>query len=193
MSNELALTEIEKLSPVELEAYNKYVDKGGAPLSPGVQAQLFSLYLHGDSCEDIADLNKNFSLGMIVKAKVDGLWEQKREVHLRELLDSVKDRVTQAQLESAIFATDLLAATHKIHSKRFKRAIQTGDEKELGDMAITSIKQYRDAVDLLLKVTGQDTKQQLTVKGEQTHRIEFSGKMTPQEAALALAAIEAKK
>jgi len=193
MSNELAVSEIEGLPPVELEAYSKYVSKGGAPLSPGVQAQLFSLYLHGDSCEEIAELNKNFTLGMIVKAKVDGLWEHKRIAHLRELLDSVKDRVTQTQLESALFASDLLAATHKIHGKKLRKAIQTGNEDDAGELAIHSIKQYRDAVDLLLKVTGQDTKQQVTVKGEQTHTIEFKGKMTPQEAALALAAIEAKK
>jgi hypothetical protein len=187
--NELVRAEVDKLSQAEREAYHKYESKGGYALAPSAQAQLFALYLNGSSCEEIAELNKSFSLGMIVKAKVDGLWEQRKENHIRGLLETVKDRVTQVQMESAIFATDVLSAANKLYGTKLKKYIQTGDEKDLGELAITSLKQYKDAVELLLKITGQSNTAKVTIDGEVKQTVSVE-RLSAKDAALLLKSIE---
>lgn len=193
--NELTKNAIESLTPTERAAYEQYLEKGAPPLSPAAMANLFELYLNGNSCEDIAKLNKNFTLGMIARAKVDGLWEERRQAHVRSLLEGVRERVQQVQLESVMFSADLLAAANKLYGDRLKRFLQTGDERELGDLSITSLKQYREAVELLMKLTGQERESKVTVKGEQRHTIEVkpTKAMTPAEAAQILTLVEGGK
>ena len=172
------------LSPEETKAYKAYLKKNEPPLSPRVQAELFSLYLNGSTTEEIAALNPNFNLGMIVRAKVDGLWDQRRDAHLDALFSGVRDRVQQVQMESVLFTSDLLASANKMFGDKIKKYIQTGDESYLGTLKIDSLKQYRDAVDLLLKLTGQDKK--MEIKGETKTTVEFTGKLNPKEAAALL-------
>lgn len=142
-----------KLTPKERGAYWSALKNN--PLSPAKQAQLFELFLNGKSCEEIANLNK-MPLGEVVRARIDFEWDQKKDEHVTYLLSSVRDRVRQIQLESITFSADLLAAAHKLHGERIRKFIQSGDEAELGDLKITNLKAYKDAVELLLKLTGQD-------------------------------------
>jgi hypothetical protein len=195
MSNEIVLATptavevapkdpLDALSPEEMKAYKAYLKKNDPPLAPRVQAELFSLYINGSTTEEIAKLNPNFSLGMVVRAKVDGLWDQRRDAHLDHLFSTVRDRVSQVQMESVVFTSDLLASANKMFGDKIKKYIQTGDEAELGTLKIDSLKQYRDAVELLLKLTGQDKK--IEVKGETKTTVEFKGKLNPKEAAALL-------
>jgi len=100
VSDELAISPreraISKLTPTERSALGRYE---GPPLSPAVQAQLFELYLNGSDTDEISRLNRNFTLGMIVGAKVDGLWDERKQAHIGTLLDTVRERVQQVQLE----------------------------------------------------------------------------------------------
>jgi len=184
MAEALILSPVERLSPEERKAYKLYVQKNDPPLAPGVQAQLYNLYLNGSTCEEINRLNPNFSLGMIVRAKVEGLWDDRRDKHINELFESVRERVQQVQMESVVFTTDLLAGANKMFGDKLKRYLQTGDERELGDLRIDSLKQYRDAVDLLLKLTGQDRK--VEVSGQTKTVVEFKGPVAPKDAAAIL-------
>ncbi len=184
MSEEIVLSPVERLSPEERKAYKLYVQKNDPPLSPSVQAQLFSLYLNGTSCEEIAKLNPNFSLGMIVRARVEGLWDERRDAHLESLFSGVRERVQQVQMESVVFTSDLLSSANKMFGDKLKKYLQTGDERELGALRIDSLKQYRDAVDLLMKLTGQDKK--IEVTGQTKTVVEFTGPVSPKDAAALL-------
>jgi hypothetical protein len=187
MPNEIVLAHkepTELLSPEESRAYRLYLKKNDPPLAPRIQAELFSLYLNGSSTEEIAALNPNFSLGMIVRAKVDGLWDMRREEHLDRLLSTVKDRAMQVQLESVVLTSDMLASANKMFGNKFKKFLQTGDDKELGTLKIDSLKQYRDAVDLFMKLTGQDKK--MEIKSDTKTTVEFTGKLNPTQAAALL-------
>ena len=192
-----------RLSKDELEAYNKYMDSGKPPLSPSVEAQLYQLYLHGKSCTEIARLNPNFTLGMIVRAKVEHFWDHKRDAHIGDMLDSVKENVRQTQLESINFACDLLTATHKYQGDKLKRYIQTGNPEELASLGNNlSFKTYKEAVQLLLQLTGQDGKSgEKKVTGEIVHKVEAPGAegvtieaekvgLTPRQAAKILEALD---
>lgn len=187
MSEEIVVKPVEPvdlLTPEEAKAYRLYMKKGDPPLAPGIQAELFSLYLNGTPCEDIARLNPNFSLGMIVRARIEGLWDARRDAHIRSLFENVRERVAQVQAESIMLTADMLAAANKQFGDKLKRFIQTGDESVLGDLKIDSLKQYRDAVALLMQLTGQDKKVQ--VSGEVTKTVEFKGKLDAKQAAALL-------
>ena len=191
MSQEIQTTPsdpVELLTADERKAYKLWKAKGEAPLAPIVQAQLYKLFLNGNTCDDIQRLNPNVPLGMIVRARVDGLWDQRRDRHVATLFEEVRARVQQVQMESVMFTSDLLAAANKQFGDKLKKYIQTGDPRELGDLNINSLKQYRDAVDLLLKLTGQSNK--VTVGGEVTQTIEVRGKLSPAEAAVLLKAAD---
>jgi hypothetical protein len=94
-------------------------------------------------------------------------------------------------MESVMFSADLLASANKMFGDKLKKYIQTGDERELGTLKIDSLKQYRDAVELLLKLTGQDKKVEITGQVKQT--VEFTGPMTPKDAAALLKSANIKE
>lgn len=190
MTEEIVLSPVERLTPEERKAYKLYVQKNDPPLAPSIQAQLFSLYLNGTTCEEIQKLNPNFSLGMIVRARVEGLWDDRRDAHLQTLFEGVRERVQQVQMESVVFTSDLLASANKMFGDKLKKYLQTGDERELGSLRIDSLKQYRDAVDLLMKLTGQDKK--IEVSGQTKTVVEFTGPMSPKDAAALLKAAKVK-
>lgn len=184
MAEEIVLSPVERLSPEERKAYKLYIQKGDPPLAPGVQAQLFNLYLNGSTCEDIVKLNPNFTLGMVARAKVEGLWDERREKHINHLFENVRERVQQVQMESVMFSADLLASANKMFGDKLKSYLQTGDDRELGTLRIDSLKQYRDAVELLLKLTGQNRKVEVT--GQTKTVVELKGPMQPRDAAALL-------
>jgi hypothetical protein len=90
---------------------------------------------------------------------VEGLWDEKREAHIGDLLSGVRERVQQSQVEAIAFACDLLSAAHKQYGDRIKRYIQTGNEEELGDLKVKSLKDYKEVVSLVMSLTGQGPQQ----------------------------------
>lgn len=148
-----------ELSPKELKAYEYFLDTELSSISPITQAQFFELFLNGKSCQEIQKLNPGFELGQIVDARIEGGWDELRKEYQTDLLKTVKDRAQQAQLETVVLLSDMLAAANKSHSKRLKKYLQTGDEKELGGLRVDSIKTLKEVLEMLLKATGQtDTK-----------------------------------
>jgi hypothetical protein len=146
-----------RLSPEELEAYTRYVEEGRPPLAQSVNGQLFNLYLNGKNCKEIAAINPNLSLGLIVRAKIEGFWDEKRESHLADLLEGVRERVQQTQLEAVVFASDLMSAIHKFNGEKLKKYLQTGNPDDLAGVEMNfNLKTYSTVVELLMKLTGQD-------------------------------------
>ncbi len=161
---------LERLEPRDLYAYN-YFRKGNQPEIAEVTAvKLFELFLNGQSCEQIRELNNHWTLGQIVHARVKYKWDQQRDEHVASLMARAKDRITQVGLESVNYLSDMLAATHKLHGEKVKRFLQSGDEKELeGTPVLQGFRGYKDILAMLLTVTGQDVKR---VKGEITHTMQ---------------------
>lgn len=197
MSKELGKPkDLSVLLPEEKEAYDEYIGSKAPPLSPAVSSQLYELFLNGNSCQEIARLNPNFSLGMIVRARVDQFWDLKREAHLSDLLEGVRGRVQQTQLEAVAFVSGLMSAIHKFQGDKIKMFLQTGDESILASLGgMVSFKAYKEAVTLLLQLTGQDREQKIA--GEVLHKFQDSEDssvkskpVSPQLAAKFLKALE---
>lgn len=146
------------LNGQEKAALDVYHQRRQPPLSPDMQARLFSLFLQGIDCMEIVRLNRGVSLGQVIAARVEGRWDEQRQDHLNALLKETRTRLQQTTLEAVDFVTTQLAAAHKLYGDRVKKFLQTGDEKDLGGFSIHGWKGYREAVDLLKTLTGQDAK-----------------------------------
>lgn len=144
-----------------LEVFKRNFKKDGLgsfPLSPDTAIQFFSLYLQGRSLSEIVDLNPQYSLGTIVNSAVEGRWDLKYKEYLEELYSKAKNRTLQTAAEGVGFIADLLAVTHIKDGTKLKKYIQTEDPECLkgGNFEIQSLRQYKEAVEVLMKLTGQD-------------------------------------
>jgi hypothetical protein len=149
------------LSPREKTALEEYEQSATSePIALSTALEMYELYLNGHSYEEILKVNrrkgKGFTLGQIVDAGIRFQWAERRFEHQKSLFDGIKTKVAQTQHESVSFITDVIAAAHKLHGNRIKAYLQSGDEADLGDLRIESLKQYRDAVQMMMVLTGQD-------------------------------------
>lgn len=171
MDSSTALARVEKaLTPKEKEAYLKYVEANKPPLAASTAANFFALFLQGHTCEEIAKLNPAFGLGIIVKARVDHSWDLARDENLENLMTNIRQVAQQKQLASIRFVTDAMAAFEKLAGEKFQRYIQTGDSAQLGEWKDMSLKQYKELLELLLKLTGQEGNTTKKVTGDVLHR-----------------------
>lgn len=130
-------------------------EKENSPiLSATLQAQLFNLFLQGNSYEQIQKVNPDLRLGEIVRAGVSSDWHNRRLLYLEGMLQGVRLRTQQTLGEGADFLADFLTAFHKLYGSKLKTYIQTGDERVLGDLKPTNLSQYRMVLDLLLRTSG---------------------------------------
>jgi hypothetical protein len=153
-------------------------------LSPDTQARFYALFLQGSSFEDIARLNRGFSVGQIIECACNGNWFQQKDDYLEDLLKNVRGIVQQTAVESISFIATQLSAVHKKFGDSAKRYIQTGDESELRGFGIDGIKEYKVAIEALQKLTGQEGK---TTQDVTVHHVEAS----PSTERRALSAIDA--
>lgn len=186
----LAKNPVDLLTEIEKKAYEDYAKSGRPPLSFKTSLELYQLFLTGMSCEEIAKLNPGFNLGMIVRARVEHLWDQRRDTHINELYENASTQLRQTAMESVKFLGVVLAAAHKLHGEKMARYIQTGDEKELGSLNIGSFKQYKEVVETLMKISGGDQKKVIQHTGEVKTVVDVSkAPLDPKVAAKTLKAI----
>jgi hypothetical protein len=175
MARDLAVvrTPLTALTEAERHALAYFQNSGGPPISPDTADKLYELFLRGCTCAEIRRLNPGFSMGQIVHARVANGWDHRKNEHDDRLLGEANPGATRISLEACEFVALQLAAAHRLNRDRLLRYMQTGNEDDLGDLAITSLRQYKDVVELLQKLTGQD--QKMKVKGEVLHRHEVVG------------------
>ena len=178
------------LNDRELSAYHYWQSTQDPPIAPSTQAKMFELFLQGKELEEIRRLNPGFSLGAIAAARLQGGWDQQRDQHLQDLLGKVRGRVQQSFLETVDLFCDLLAAKNKVHRDKVLKFIQSGDERELADLNLGGMKGYKDIIEGLAKLTGQD--QNRKVSGSVTLQVETpraNQPMAPADAAAIISAL----
>lgn len=147
-------------------------DSSTFPLSPAVSAQLYQLYLQNKSFEDIRQLNKQFSLGQIINAYIEGRWLHLKREYLENLFNGAGSRAQQAAAESVDFLADIMAANRKFMGEELKRYIQTGEVTDNLRLVLGNMKLFKEAAEMLIKLTGQD--QVTKVTGTVTHKHEVA-------------------
>lgn len=168
-TSETALVRAERvLTPTELEAYQKYLEAGKPPLAASTAGKFFKLYLQGHTCQEIAELNPALGLGIVVRARVDHDWDKQREEHIQGILTNIRQVVQKTQLDAIRFVSEGLAVFQKLAGDKFQKYLQSGDIKDLGDFKDMSFKSYKELLELMLKLTGQNENKK--VSGEVVHR-----------------------
>lgn len=153
MSSEIVLSQADRealLSPRELREYQIYMRLGQPPMAASTQAKFFQLFLNGQSCEEIVRLNPGgFSLGAIVRARIENNWDALLQEHRQELMYKIKERVQQTTLETLDRLCLELAASNKLNGDKVKRFLQTGDATELEGTQVGTTKHMKELVQAL--------------------------------------------
>lgn len=155
----------------ELDAYRMEISRHIAPLSPGTAANLYALFLRGITCDEIQRLNPGLNLGIIIRARIDNDWDAQKALYLKQLLEGVRERVKQAELEAIEYALHRMAAEHKFKGDKLKKFLQTGNPEDLNGIEIAgmSARGYKEAVENLLKITGQGPTNKQQISGDVFH------------------------
>lgn len=157
---------LDNLTVEERAAYDVYLASGRPSLSLEVSLKLYELFLHGESCQQIAKLNPGFNLGMIVRARVEHLWDDRKDAYVAQLYSDAGATLRQTAMESVRFLHLALAATHKRHGEAFAKFLQTGDPDDLPpNFKIDKVFDYLRLVESLMKITGQDQKKEVKHSG----------------------------
>jgi len=156
------------LTADEQQIYQNWIEnKTKPPLAVGLSLKMFELFLNGASCEEISKVNNHlYTLGQIYEARISHGWDERKDKYLAELFGGVVDRVKQTQMEAVTFTSDLLSVAHKQFGTKLKLYLQSGDEKDLGELSLTNLSSYTKTAELLMKLTGQDKKtEKMTMAG----------------------------
>ena len=176
MANLSRQSEIEsRLTEREAREYGIYTRLNQPPMAASASLQFLALFLSGQSCEDIQRLSPNgFSLGAIVRARIDNDWDSQLEEHQRILIENAKDKVNQVTLETIDRVLAELSASNKAVKERALKYIQTGDEKYLEGTGIGSVKHLVQMTEILSRLTGQDSKKStiVTVQDDRAKTVE---------------------
>ena len=185
---------VQKLTTDEHIALQRYQATGKPGLAIGTSLKFYELFVQGVDCAEIARLNPGFDVGAILKARIDHEWDRRREEYLGGLYSQANDRLRQIGVESLQFMGLALAAAHKDMGEHLKKYLMSGDPKDLGDFRIMSFRTYKEVVETLVKLTGQDQKKTVTVQGEVTHKTDptSGAKLTPEQADLLRASMGKK-
>lgn len=177
MSNFLVERCTKYLSKEESEIWEKYTKDQGDILSPIPALKLYELFLNGNTCQQIAKARPEFSLGAIVDARLRYKWDERKEEYINSLYKNTNDRAVQIQMEAVQFVADMLAVTHKVNGEKYKKFLMTGNPADLGDLEVGSIKQYKEVIELLFKLTGQENNKKVV----QHVTVEHSDKAEPKK------------
>lgn len=150
-TSESLLTDTERIA---LFAYRKQGVQ--LRLSADTQMRLFALFLNGHPASEIHTLNKQFSLGQILVARIEGDWDKRRKEHVEALYANVLSRVQQSSVEAVGFIADQMAAIHKHYGEKAKKYLQSGDPKDFDDFGVDGIRSYKTLVETWQKMTGQE-------------------------------------
>lgn len=143
-------------------------EKGYAAISDSLSEQFYRMFLEGRTPQEICNENPPFLEKDILYLRYRKDWDAKRQEYLKNLVSSVQQRYAQSKLESAKFLMDLLSVSHKKYGKQMAKYLQTEKEEDFPEMP--SLKYYKEIVETLAKITGEDKKVQ--VEGSIIHQVD---------------------
>lgn len=156
--------QFQEWSQKEIKTLQEYEAGGVRPLAPSLAGQMFSLFLEGYSCSDIAKLNKGLTEGDILYARKKYNWDVERDHYMIQLQNQTAQKVLKQKMESVEFLTNMLSVIHKEHKDVMLRFLQTGNVDDLPK--IGSLRTYKDVIETLAKITGEDSIKKVKFEGK---------------------------
>lgn len=112
-------------------------------------AELYELYLIGRTCREIAALNPDINLGLIVRARIEDQWDRQKFEYMVGLQSMTHDKVTKMQLEVMAHIALNFEVHHKLNSPAMLKYIQTGNKEDLAGVFPIPYKQLIEFVSKL--------------------------------------------
>ena len=162
------------LSSRELELYEDAVNNGARPISASLSKEMLNLFVAGSTCLEIQNLNQGITEKDVVYCRVRNRWDEQREEYVQSWTQKIKLKLLNQKLESLDHVTNIIQAYHKSENEQLLRYIQTGKEEDKPKTWIHGSKSYKETIEILQKLTGEDrvqkikTEQNINVQSNQT-------------------------
>jgi hypothetical protein len=142
-------------------------------LNPSLIAGMYELFISGKTLEDIVKINQgSVTLGEAARLRVEDRWDERKVSYRQQLEFEARERLKQTQLEGIDFLAIQLKATTKFLNAKLLKYIATGDDQYYKDASIiSSMKDWSNAAEMLLKLSGQDKESNVNVSGQIQHEV----------------------
>jgi len=156
MALKTSLTDLEKygLSEEEIKLATKWLrqHKTAGAISDLEAAKLFELYLLGEPIVKLAQNFPQYPLGQIAFTAAYKRWPADRDRMMSTLKDRVQAKVVKSVLDQVDFLTSMMAVANAEHLNAMSEYVRDPVNTPKPALRITSIKDYKDITDTLLKI-----------------------------------------
>jgi hypothetical protein len=115
-------------------------------------AKLFELYLLGEPLVKLAQNFPQYPLGQIAFTAAYKCWPADRDRMMSTLKDRVQAKVVKSVLDQVDFLTSMMAVANAEHLDTMAKYVRDPVNNPKPSLRITSIKDYKDITDTLLKI-----------------------------------------
>lgn len=151
-------------SKKDIAKLNDVIETGAKPVSPTLASQMYQLFAEGYPISEIVRMNKGFTESDILYCRYKYQWDDKRNEYALQLTNQVQQKMVKQKLESVEYLTNMLAVIHKEGKDLMLKFLQTGNMEDLPK--IGSLRQYKDIVEILAKITGEDSVKKVKFEGK---------------------------
>lgn len=154
VSKKHSLNDLEAIGLSDDEAVlaNKYLRTHSVSSAIQDAAGLYELYVLGYSFQEINQQYPKYQLGQIIMTAALGGWYTKKEQLRASVKDRVQAQVSKAVIEQVEFLTSLFTVATVDNVKEMKDYVSDPANNKRPRMAINSLKEYKEAVEMLAKV-----------------------------------------
>lgn len=162
------LTEAERygLSEEEIKLATRWLrsHKTAGAIPDLEAAKLFELFLLGEALVKLAQNFPQYPLGQIAFTAAYKRWPADRDRMMSTLKDRVQAKVVKSVLDQVDFLTSMMAVANAEHLDTMLKYVRDPANNPKPALRITSIKDYKDITETLLKIvtgatSGSDSKQ----------------------------------
>lgn len=115
-------------------------------------AKLFELYLLGEPLVKLAQNFPQYPLGQIAFTAAYKRWPSDRDRMMSTLKDRVQAKVVKSVLDQVDFLTSMMAVANAEHLDVMAKYVRDPQNNPKPSLRITSIKDYKDITETLLKI-----------------------------------------
>lgn len=156
MALKTSLTDQEKygLSEEEIKLATRWLraHKTAGAIPDLEAAKLFELFLLGEAIVKLAQNFPQYPLGQIAFTAAYKRWPADRERMLSTLKDRVQAKVVKSVLDQVDFLTSMMAVANAEHLETMSSYVRDPANNPKPALRITSIKDYKDITETLLKI-----------------------------------------
>jgi hypothetical protein len=126
---------------------------GNTPLTDVEAAPLLEAFLVGYSLEEIHQKYQHIDLGKLCLTASTQLWHKKRQEVASSIYDRVRTKLVRSVVEQVEYMTDLLSVASTESKQTIANYLRDPASNPPPANRIRSIKEYKDAIDSLTKLT----------------------------------------